>query len=195
MNRSESKYFNTARKMNMALISLLKKKKFEYITVSELCKAAEVNRSTFYLHYENLYELNGETARFLLDRFLSYFSDGDEKVNIDFLHCDESKLIFVCEEYLMPYLEFFRENREVLLTALSNIDSFGFDRVYEKMFDNVFDPILERFHYPAEDRKYVMAYYLNGINAVITEWLRNECKCPTEKIAKIIEGCVFGLKK
>ena len=36
MNKSESKYFNTATKMDLALISLLKKKPFEYITVSEI---------------------------------------------------------------------------------------------------------------------------------------------------------------
>ena len=51
MKNYESKYFNTATKMDLSLISLLKKKPFEYITVSEICKAAGVNRSTFYLHY------------------------------------------------------------------------------------------------------------------------------------------------
>ena len=43
MNKSESKYFNTAVKMDLALISLLKKKPFEYITVSEICETAGVN--------------------------------------------------------------------------------------------------------------------------------------------------------
>ena len=56
MNRSESKYFNTAIKMDLALISLLGKKSIEYISVSEICTLAGVNRSTFYLHYENIGE-------------------------------------------------------------------------------------------------------------------------------------------
>ena len=74
MNKSESKYFNTATKMDLALISLLKKKPFEYITVSEICETAGVNRSTFYLHYETIVDLLNETTRYLLDVFLSYFS-------------------------------------------------------------------------------------------------------------------------
>ena len=74
MNKSESKYFNTAKKMDKALISLLEEKSFEYITVSEICKRAAVNRSTFYLHYENMVDLLNETARFLLDDFMSYFN-------------------------------------------------------------------------------------------------------------------------
>ena len=53
MNKNESKYFNTAVKMDKALVTLLEKKDFEYITVKEICDTAGVNRSTFYLHYDN----------------------------------------------------------------------------------------------------------------------------------------------
>ena len=74
MNKSESKYFNTAKKMDKALVSLLEQKSFEYITVSEICKKADVNRSTFYLHYENTVDLLNETARFMLDDFIAYFN-------------------------------------------------------------------------------------------------------------------------
>ena len=78
MNKAESKYFNTAKKMDNALISLLDEKSFEYITVSEICKKANVNRSTFYLHYENTVDLLNETVRYLLDYFSAYF-DVDKK--------------------------------------------------------------------------------------------------------------------
>ena len=57
MNKNESKYFNTAQKMDEALITLLEKKELAYITVSEICKEAGVNRSTFYLHYETIQDL------------------------------------------------------------------------------------------------------------------------------------------
>ncbi|MDY2657325.1 MAG: TetR/AcrR family transcriptional regulator [Candidatus Limiplasma sp.] len=51
MNKSESKYFHTALRMDEALITLLEKKDLEFITVKEICETAGVNRSTFYLHY------------------------------------------------------------------------------------------------------------------------------------------------
>lgn len=50
-NKHESKYFHTAQLMDEALLNLLETKDFEYITVSQLCKKAGVNRTTFYLHY------------------------------------------------------------------------------------------------------------------------------------------------
>ena len=53
MNKSESKYYNTALLMDEALLLLLENKEFDFITVKEVCQKAGVNRSTFYLHYEN----------------------------------------------------------------------------------------------------------------------------------------------
>lgn len=47
MNRSESKYFNTAIRMDEAMMELLERKDFEYITIKEICAAAGVSRSTF----------------------------------------------------------------------------------------------------------------------------------------------------
>ena len=61
MNKSESRYFNTALLMNQALIELLAKKDISYISVKEICQKAGVHRSTFYLHYENIGDLLEET--------------------------------------------------------------------------------------------------------------------------------------
>ena len=53
MNKSESKYFNTAAKMDEAFLKLLEQKDFAYITVKELCDRAGINRTTFYNHYSS----------------------------------------------------------------------------------------------------------------------------------------------
>ena len=70
MNKSESKYFATAARMDEAFWALLEKKDFAYITVKEICEAAGVNRSTFYLHYETLADLLAESAQYIIDRFV-----------------------------------------------------------------------------------------------------------------------------
>lgn len=193
MNKSESKYFNTAVKMDTALMSLLKKKPFEYITVRELCETAGVNRSTFYLHYENMGDLLEEAARYLIDGFLSYFDVNSADFVRNISNYKEQDLNFICDKYLTPYLTYIRDNKEVILTALDNKKSFSFEKIYSRMFENIFDPILDRFHYPMEDRKYVMMYYLNGITAVITEWIKGGCEKCIKDISGIIQTCVFGL--
>ncbi len=193
MTNRESKYFSTAKKMNLALIALLKKKPLEYITVSELCKTAGVHRSTFYLHYETIGDLLEETTRYMLDDFLSYFIKEKENFNFDFSTCELKRLNFICNEYLTPYLEYIKNNKELIFTAISNGKAFGFENIYKRMFENVFNPIMERFNYPEADRKYIMMYYLNGIHAINTQWLKNNCDKPVSEIIRIIKTCIFGL--
>ena len=192
MNKSESKYLNTAKKMDKALISLLEEKSFEYITVSVICKRAEVNRSTFYLHYENTVDLLSETARFLLDDFAAYFNIDAENIIDKFNRNSLNELNFISDEYLHPYLLYIKENKSVFSTVLLHSVSFGFNEIFQRLYDNIFNPILERYNYPATDRKYAMMFYLNGITAIVTEWLKDGCEKTIEEVSQIIYGCIFG---
>jgi hypothetical protein len=63
------------------------------------------------------------------------------------------------------------------------------------MFENIFNPILDRFHYPPHNRKYAMMYYLNGINAIVNEWLKDDCCKSVEEVAEIISSCIYGTNK
>ncbi|MBE6807179.1 MAG: TetR/AcrR family transcriptional regulator [Ruminococcaceae bacterium] len=194
MNRSESKYFNTAKKMDEALVSLLEVKDFAYITVSEICKIAGVNRSTFYLHYETLGDLLEETTRYLINDFRAYFPQKDVDLTTALKGGEEQKLNFITEQYLYPYLSYIMDHRWVFSAALSNIGTLGFDRVFRRMYEQVFEPILAHFGYSEVRRPYVIQYYLNGVTAIVTLWLKNGCKESIEEIADTIEECIFGRK-
>lgn len=193
MNKSESKYFNTAAKMDRALIALLEEKPFDYITVSEICAKAGVNRSTFYLHYETVGDLLEETMRFVLDEFRTYFPVDTTDLDRRFAVCELAEMNFISERYLYPYLTYIRDNSRVFLTVLSHANSFGFEDIFRRLFRNVLDPILARFDYPVRDREYVLRFYLNGINAVVVQWLKEDCRRSVEEITRIIQECVFGL--
>lgn len=192
MNKSESKYFHTAIRFNKALLSLLENKPFEYITISEICEKAEVNRSTFYLHYENTCDLLKETTAYVIDNFVSYFSVDTESITTKFADCDLQDLKFVNEKYLHPYLLFVKENQRVFLAVLSQPTAFDSKTIFQRLFDHIFKPILDRFHYPRDEQNYVMMFYLNGITAIITEWLKNSCQKSIEDISAIIHVCIYG---
>jgi hypothetical protein len=132
MNKNESKYFNTAVKMDKALLELLEKKDFEYITIKEICALAEVNRSTFYLHYENTSDLLKETTQYITDSFLSYFSVEKQSIDLKFENTDLKELVFITPEYLSPYLTFIKENQRVFKTSIKQFGSMDFNGVYKK---------------------------------------------------------------
>lgn len=192
MNKNESKYFNTAVKMDKALIELLEKKDFEYITIKEICASAGVNRSTFYLHYENTADLLKETTQYITDSFLSYFSVEKQSIAYKFDKCDLKDLIFVTPEYLSPYLTFIKENQRIFKTSIKQFGSMDFDSVYNKMFKYIFNPVLARFDFPEKDRAYILKFYLVGITAVVMEWLENDCAEEIDNIIRIIIDCVVG---
>ena len=58
--------------MDKAFLELLEKKDFPYITVKEICQAAGVNRSTFYLHYETIADLLEETSQYIIRQFTNF---------------------------------------------------------------------------------------------------------------------------
>lgn len=192
MNKNESKYFNTAVKMDKALIDLLEKKDFEYITIKEICAQAGVNRSTFYLHYENTSDLLRETTQYITDSFLSYFSVEKQSIAYKFENCELKNLVFVTPEYLTPYLRFIKENQRVFKTSIRHFGSMDFESVYNKMFKYIFNPVLARFDFPENDRKYILKFYLTGITAVVMEWLENDCTDEIDTIIRIIIDCVIG---
>lgn len=195
MNKNESKYFNTAVKMDKALITLLEKKDFEYISIKEICEVAGVNRSTFYLHYENTVDLLNETTKYILDSFLTYFSVDKQSITDKYANCELQDLVFITPEYLTPYLTFIKENQRIFKTSLRHLGSMNFDKVYNKMFEFIFNPVLDRFKFPEHEREYVLKFYLTGITAIVMEWLKNNCKEPIEDITRIIIECVIGQNK
>ena len=192
LNKAESKYFNTAVRFDKALLSLLEKKPFEYITISEICEDAGVNRSTFYLHYENTADLLKEATTYVLDNFASYFSVDMESIASKYENCDLQELNFINEKYLHPYLSFIKENQRLFAAVLSQPTVFESKAIFQRLFDNVFNPILDRFHYPRDEQQYVMMFYLYCITAIITEWLKEDCRKNIADISEIIYYCIFG---
>lgn len=191
MSKSESKYFNAVQLMSEALIRLLEKTDYEFITVKQLCQTAGVNRSTFYLHYQNMDELLADSINWLNGEFLSYFNK--KSINVDSSSLDNLKLV-KCE-YLEPYLSFVKSNKHVFQVAKKQpyvMNSFG---VFNKMYNSIFEPILKRFAIPQADRPYIIAFYINGIVAVIGQWIKNDCTDSIKYISDLIINLVMSPKE
>lgn len=189
MNRSESKYFNTALRLDEALIALLEEKDLEFITVKEICQRAGVNRSTFYLHYETIGDLVNETAEMVNWRFLSYFPQQEDLLQ-GMGSRDQEELILVTREYLLPYLRFIRDNKKVYRAAFRNPGGMQAEARYEGLKQHILHPILARFQVPKAHQPYYIVYYVEGITAIVKEWLRKDCSDEVETVAEIIEACV-----
>ncbi len=189
MNKSESKYFNTAVKMDEAFLKLLSEKEFEFITVKEICKQAGVNRSTFYLHYETVNDLLEETMDYIGGKFYSYFQDA--KIDVEKIHSlPLNELYLITPEYVTPWLRFIKENKRLFQTFLSRHETLKIAASYQSIFLGVISPILTRFEVLEKDQEYMFLFHVEGIIGIVKKWIREGCARPIEEITGIIRSCI-----
>jgi AcrR family transcriptional regulator len=189
MDKNESKYYNSSLKMNNALINLLDKKDFEDITVKEICQAASVNRSTFYLHYDNTYDLLKETIENL---YADFFSRYDSNLSMDRINNKSNEdLYLITPKYLKPYLSFVHDNKKIFKLMYFKTDVFNGDNMYETWLNKIFKPILSKFNVKnEEEQSYIMLFHIQGLIGLIMEWVKNDCKMSIDDLINVIQKCI-----
>ncbi len=189
-SKSESKYFNTAKLMDEALISLLEIKAYEFISIKEICEKAGVNRSTFYLHYENMSDLLAETMESLNNELFDYYKmDATEFIN-QVNTASPNDLIIINREFLRPYLEYVHDHRKVFFACSNNPAAMNTDKHFKNIKQFIMQPIMEKFNIPESEISYWIAFYMYGVNAIVWEWIRNECKDSIDNVITAIIHCV-----
>ena len=189
MNKNENKYFNTAKKMNDALIRLLEIKEYEYITIKEICRIANVNRSTFYLHYENMNDLLEETIKSLNLSFNSHFESKENETTI--ISKDNLEdLLLINDDNLIPYLNFIKENKNIYKVLKNHPQLFNANKTYEQMFRKLFVPIMNRFGLDEKWHKYLMDFYISGLTSIVLDWVYDDCKIPVQEVSDFIKGLI-----
>lgn len=68
------RYTKTEISLKNSMIKLLSKKPVKKISIVELCREAEVNKSTFYLHYRDIYDYYDHLIELIADEIASVFS-------------------------------------------------------------------------------------------------------------------------
>ena len=96
--KTDLRIIKTKKVIYEALIDLMKEKTFEEIKVSDICNKALINRSTFYAHYEDKYELLVEFINDLKSNFTN--------------ELDKRKHITDTREYYMELIKLFIDHVE-----------------------------------------------------------------------------------
>lgn len=190
MNKNESKYFYTASLMNQALLELLENKDIEFITITEITQKAGVNRSTFYLHYDNVDDLLEETIENINKEFISSFNiNATPELN------SKESAFLITDNQLIPYLNFCKKNKRILKLVHKKPNLFQCEKAYKKMYDTIFYPAISQFLNNETQKIYNLEFFTQGIKGIIYKWIELDCETDIEEIMSIIKNCVgFNLK-
>ena len=175
--------------MNDALIALLETKEYEYITIKEICHIANVNRSTFYLHYSNMNDLLEETIESLNLSFNSHFKSKENESTIISKENIED-LLLINDDHLIPYLNFIKENKNIYKVLKTYPQLFNANKTYDQMFKKLFVPIMNRFGLDEKWHKYLMDFYISGLTSIILDWVYDDCKIPVQEVSDFIKGLI-----
>ncbi len=159
-----------------SFIDLLEKKGISKITVKEICKNADINRTTFYNHYNDQYDLMRKLENELIEnigiRLAKYTQDGTDVALV---------------EILEEIFEYIRENAKLCKILLSEKGNLDFQKrimmlVYDKDISNLFNKNI----FLKEDIDYVYSFIITGCIGVIQKWLEDDMKKSTHSMAGMI---------
>lgn len=121
--RNEEISLRTKKALAEALKNAMKSKKFSAITISEIVEACEVNRKTFYYHFQDIYGL----LKWVIEQ------EAIEVVkNFDFIADTEKALRFI-----MDYVD----KNDYIVNSV--IDSMGYKELREFLYQDLFSVIYE----------------------------------------------------
>lgn len=152
-------------KIERAFIELLQTREIKDITVSELIKVTELNRSTFYANYIDVYDLADKTREKLENEFSNLFADYD----------------------------YFNERSGALKMFKHIKENQLFYRTYFKLcYDDkhlisICDPKRAEKEDVAVNLKYHIEFFRNGLNAIIKLWLAGGCKESPQEMADVLK--------
>ena len=172
----------TKRMLKESFIQLLEEKDISEITIKELCEKADINRSTFYAHYNDQYNLMYKIQNELIDNVEAHLAL--------FIHEERGS---VTPGMLEEIFEYIRDNAKLCRLLLSERGDLNFQkRVLNLVYGKTINHLTSTMNLTREDAEYVYAYTITGCIGVIQKWLNDDMKKSSKFMAEIVMNLTPG---
>lgn len=171
--KSDRRILKTKRNLRQSLIELMKTKPFEKITIREICDYADVNRNTFYYHYD--------CTQALLDEILSTLFD-EIKDAVDGITNISEGIWKICAVY--------QKNGELMRILLVEHTNISFCQKLVKFCTPFVDIAVSDFNKDISDAKKEMIsnYIVFGTLAIFYTWLKQDKEMEIDEVCRIIDA-------
>ena len=176
--KNNQRFKGTEQTIRNAFLELLGEQSLDRVTVGDICKKANVNRSTFYAHHDSaaslLEKMDADMSRQLTELFKA--AENEEGPYHD--------------RYLMPYLLFLQEHKAFYRAYFRNSETYNFKH---DLLSFARMAILHRLKNISEDPERVeltLTYYTAGIYALIREWVMRDSALSPAELADVLRHAV-----
>ncbi|NLV86500.1 MAG: TetR/AcrR family transcriptional regulator [Clostridiales bacterium] len=164
-----------------ALVQLMQEQHISKISIRAICEVADINRSTFYVHYSNQYDLLHKIEQEVLDNLNKHLSNQS---------LDESHPISV--QVLTKILDYAKDNVELFKALLSENCDFTFQKNLMELAQVISDQQNQAFD--ERTQEYIKLFGFTGIISMLQKWLHDGTKeSPAQMAEFIIQIYYYGI--
>lgn len=165
-----------------SLMTLLKTKQLSSITVKEICEQADVNRSTFYSHYQDSFNLMEQIEEEIIIDLNTYLNQYNFAKEEESLQMTEKLLEYVASKY------------DTCQTLLNENNDPSFERrIMEVAQEFLIKNWTDHHGIDSAISEYAGAFLIGGGVNVMKRWLANNMDRSPKRIAKLINN--IGVKE
>lgn len=151
-------------KIEKTFLQLIQKKNVEEISVSTICNIANLNRSTFYANYIDIYDLVEKVKERMAQEFAQIqFSENSQNDRDGYL------LLFKTIKENQIFFKTYFKLESISVTPATQFHV----ELAEKYYNN-------------KHIDYHIEFFRAGLNAIIKKWLANGCKESPEEMEEIL---------
>lgn len=178
-SKQDRRILKTKSEIKQALTELMEEKRFEAITVRDLTERANINRGTFYLHYQDKYDLLEQCEDEIIKNIVEHVRD---------LQVQDVEMIIAKDKpfpFIIKVFEYIQKNADFLRAALGpNGDPSFQEKIKDMMIQNFFIK-LGNFNttVPFE----ILTTYISSAHlGIIQYWVNTGMKQSPEEMASIL---------
>lgn len=180
--KDDLRKIKTRMALDGAFTSLIKEKSFDDISVKDITERAMINRGTFYMHFQDKYELLNAYETELLSGLSKNLME-----NID----EHQKLTRkMAKDIAIKTFEYVDINSERIIALFNNPGVKGFEQKIQEYMSAYYRDKVSQILNPEKvkvDIDYLIAYITGAHISLMKRWLENQRRESWEELAQILE--------
>ena len=157
--------------LKTALTELMQEKPFSQITIKDICERADLNRTTFYLHYNDQLDLLADVENEVYEKTLEYLKNIKPAADAPGM--------------IEAFLRYIQDNAPLFRVLFFNA---GGEDFRSRFVQNSLETL--RFNIPMscapEEEPYVLGFLMQGSIHMIMEWIKREFDLTPGRLAALI---------
>lgn len=168
----------TKKLMTQTLFQLMQKKTLSEISVRELAEACDINRGTFYMYYQDIYDMLSQIEDEMFTRFNSILAEQEKNI--------EARETY---PFLQALTAFAEENRLMCKVLLSPHGDMRFLSRLNALLEDKCHAEWQKFHAALSEEEFELGYsfVIFGCIGMLRTWIDSDQPISSDRLARMAD--------